>query len=144
MATVTTRNWMRASVSGGLDAAVALDAGKAREAEDDHSRQVGVVELVGRLGGLVDEEVTVPVDHPVGVLSVGGPDAGPFDDQHLGLHMLRGIALRGPDDLEAQGHDGGAHHGHGKGHHAQGPTSPDGRPALLPPGRPGAKAVARP
>ncbi len=68
-----------------------LDPAPAREAEDDHAGQVGVVELVDRHVVLVDEDVAVAVDHLVGLLAVGDPRPCPLDDHHLGLDVLGGV-----------------------------------------------------
>ena len=88
--TVNSRNWMRASVRR---ASTLLPLEKPKMTMPG---QVGVVELVDRLGVLVDEDVAVAVDHPVGVLAVGGPDAGLLHHQHLGLDVEGGVALGAP------------------------------------------------
>ena len=98
---MNTRNWIRASVSRASPLRIA------GEPEDDHPRQVGVVELVGRLGRLMDDDVAVAVDHPVGIVAGGGAGPGLLDHHHLGLDVQGGFALRAPDDLHGQGDDGG-------------------------------------
>ena len=131
---------MRASVRRGLDLAL-LPLEKPKMTMPG---QVGVVELVDRLGALVDEDVPVAVDHPVGVLAVGGPGPGLLDHQHLGLDVQGGVALRAPDHLEGQRHHGGPEQDDEEGHDPGGPptVAVAARPVRPRRGRPPAPTTA--
>ncbi len=109
-----------------LDARVGearLDGAPAREAEDDHSGEVGVVELVDRDVALVDQDVAVAVDHPVGRLAVRDTGSGALDHQHLGLDVLRGVPLRPPDHLERERDQGRAEEHYEERHDPRGAAS---------------------
>ena len=116
---------MRASVSR----ASTLLPG-AEKPKTHHPGQIGVVQLVDGLGVLVDEDVPVPVDHPVGILAVGGPDPGLLHHHHLGLDVEGGVALRAPDDLQGQWDDGGPEQDDEEGDHPGRAASPTSRSPL--------------
>ena len=113
------------------------------EPEQDHAGQVGVVELVGGLVVGVDHDMPVAVDHPVGILAVGGAGAGLLHHDDLGLDMLGRVSLRAPDHLQGQGDQRGPEEDDEEGDHPGRTPGPVGRARPAWPGPGPATALPR-